>query len=96
MNRRRFFILQSDKTIGYLKQSDSFESEHTVIEEVEAIFVRDGPRMEEEMLERLPPPFRKKRKRVKSDRRRSDAGPVTMQMQEEYRDKGGYTAIRAK
>ena len=37
------FFLQSDKTIGYLKQRDNFQSEHTVIEEVEAIFFRDGP-----------------------------------------------------
>ena len=43
------FFLQSDKTVGYLKQSDNFRSEHTVIEEVEAIF-SGMARMEEEML----------------------------------------------
>ena len=32
------FFLSADTTIGYLKQSDNFQSENTVIEEVEAIF----------------------------------------------------------
>ena len=44
------FFVSGDTTIGYLKQSDNFQSENTVIEEVEAIFsgIED---LEKELLE---------------------------------------------
>ena len=42
------FFISSDLKTGYLKQDGSFDSEKTVIEEVEAIFSR-FPEMEREM-----------------------------------------------
>ncbi|WP_415931020.1 ABC-F family ATP-binding cassette domain-containing protein [Zhenpiania hominis] len=83
------FFLQSDKTIGYLKQSDNFRSEHTVIEEVEAIF-SGMARMEEEMLELAAA--------ISEKAEKGESGPEVDrmlarydQMQQEYRDKGGYS-----
>ena len=43
------FFVSADTTIGYLKQSDNFHSEHTVMEEVEAIF-SGMEQMEQDML----------------------------------------------
>lgn len=83
------FFLQSDKTVGYLKQSDNFRSEHTVIEEVEAIF-SGMARMEEEMLELSAA--------ISEKAEKGENGPEVDrmlarydQMQQEYRDKGGYS-----
>ena len=83
------FFLQSDKTVGYLKQSDNFRSEHTVIEEVEAIF-SGMARMEEEMLELSAA--------ISEKAEKGESGPEVDrmlarydQMQQEYRDKGGYS-----
>lgn len=83
------FFLQSDKTVGYLKQSDNFQSEHTVIEEVEAIF-SGMARMEEEMLELSAA--------ISEKAEKGESGPEVDrmlarydQMQQEYRDKGGYS-----
>ena len=42
------FFISADTTIGYLKQSDNFNSENTVMGEVEAIFSGIA-KMEEEM-----------------------------------------------
>ena len=44
------FFLSADTTIGYLKQSDNFQSENTVMEEVEAIF-SGIEKLEKDMLE---------------------------------------------
>ncbi len=44
------FFLSQDKTIGYLKQKNSFETENTVIEEVHKIFQRFAD-MEREMMD---------------------------------------------
>ena len=83
------FFLQSDKTVGYLKQSDNFRSEHTVIEEVEAIF-SGMARMEEEMLELSAA--------ISEKAEKGESGPEVDrmlarydQMHQEYRDKGGYS-----
>ena len=83
------FFVSGDTTIGYLKQSDNFQSENTVIEEVEAIFsgIED---LEKEMLE-LSSAISVKAEQGESglelDRmlRRYD------QMQEEFRERGGYS-----
>lgn len=83
------FFVSGDTTIGYLKQSDNFQSENTVIEEVEAIFSRIED-LEKEMLE-LSSAISVKAEQGESglelDRmlRRYD------QMQEEFRERGGYS-----
>ncbi|MCB6992760.1 ATP-binding cassette domain-containing protein [bacterium 210820-DFI.6.37] len=83
------FFLSADTTIGYLKQSDNFQSENTVIEEVEAIF-SGMEQMEREMLELS--------SAISEKAQRGESGPEVDrmllrydQMQEEYRDKGGYS-----
>ena len=72
-----------------MKQSDNFRSEHTVIEEVEAIF-SGMARMEEEMLELSAA--------ISEKAEKGESGPEVDrmlarydQMQQEYRDKGGYS-----
>ncbi len=83
------FFVSADTTIGYLKQSDNFQSENTVIEEVEAIF-SGIEQLEKDMLE------------LSAEiSRRSEAGEHGPelerllhrydQMQEDFRDKGGYS-----
>lgn len=83
------FFVSSDTTIGYLKQSDNFQSENTVIEEVEAIF-SGMEQMEKDMLELS--------SRISEKAGRGESGPEVDrllarydQMQEEYRDRGGYS-----
>lgn len=83
------FFLSADTTIGYLKQSDNFNSENTVIEEVEAIFSGIA-KMEQDMLELSAEISRRADK--------GESGPEVDrmllrydQMQEEYRDRGGYS-----
>lgn len=83
------FFLQPDKTIGYLKQSDNFHSEHTVMEEVEAIF-SGLEQMEREMLELS--------SIISQKAQSGESGPEVDrllarydQMQQEYKDKGGYS-----
>lgn len=83
------FFMSKETTLGYLKQSDNFSSENTVLEEVDGIF--DGIRqMEEEMLE------------LSAEiSRRADAGESGPdvermlhrydEMQEQYSRKGGYS-----
>lgn len=44
------FFISGDTTVGYLKQTDSFDSENTVIQEVEAIFEHLA-KTEEQMLQ---------------------------------------------
>lgn len=83
------YFLSTDTTIGYLKQSDNFNSENTVIEEVEAIFTGIA-KMEQDMLELSAEISRRADK--------GESGPEVErmlhrydQMQEEYRDRGGYS-----
>lgn len=83
------FFLSADTTIGYLKQSDNFQSENTVMEEVEAIF-SGMEKMEQEMLQLSA--------KISEKAERGESGPEVDrmllrydQMQEEYRDKGGYS-----
>lgn len=83
------FFVSADTTIGYLKQSDNFQSENTVMEEVEAIF-SGMEQMEKEMLELSV--------KISEKAERGESGPEVDrmllrydQMQEEYRDKGGYS-----
>ena len=83
------YFLSADTTIGYLKQSDNFNSENTVIEEVEAIFTGIA-KMEQDMLELSAEISRRADK--------GESGPEVErmlhrydQMQEEYRDRGGYS-----
>lgn len=76
------YFIAADTQIGYLKQDGGFDSENTVIQEVERIFER-FPRMEREMESIL----RQLEENV-DDRKlleRYDA------LQEQYRDQGGYT-----
>ena len=83
------FYISADTTIGYLKQSDNFQSENTVIEEVEAIF-SGIEQLEKDMLE------------LSAEiSRRSEAGEHGPelerllhrydQMNEDFRDRGGYS-----
>lgn len=83
------FFVSQDTTIGYLKQSDNFSSENTVIEEVDAIF-SGIHKLEQEMLA------------LSSQiSRMADAGESGQEvermlhrydeMQEEYSRKGGYS-----
>ena len=83
------FFLSADTTIGYLKQSDNFQSENTVMEEVEAIF-SGIEKLEKDMLELSA--------KISEMSERGEHGPEVDrllhrydQMQEEFRDKGGYS-----
>ena len=83
------FFVSADTTIGYLKQSDNFQSENTVIEEVEAIF-SGIEQLEKDMLELSA--------KISEMSERGEHGPEVDrllhrydQMQEEFRDKGGYS-----
>ncbi len=83
------FFLSADTTIGYLKQSDNFQSENTVMEEVEAIF-SGIEQLEKDMLELSA--------KISEMSERGEHGPEVDrllhrydQMQEEFRDKGGYS-----
>lgn len=83
------FFLSADTTIGYLKQSDNFNSENTVIEEVEAIFSGIA-QIEQDMLQ-LSAEIS-----TRADKGESGAEMDRMllrydRMHEEYRDKGGYS-----
>lgn len=77
------FYLSQNTTIGYLKQKDNFNKENTVIEEIHKIF-KDLEDMEEEMHVLS----------LKIDELGEEAGDLIHRfsnMQEEYKDKGGYT-----
>ena len=83
------FFLSADTTIGYLKQSDNFQSENTVLEEVEAIF-SGIEQLEKDMLALSA--------KISDMSERGEHGPEVDrllhrydQMQEEFRDKGGYS-----
>ena len=83
------FFISADTTIGYLKQSDNFNSENTVMGEVEAIFSGIA-KMEEEMLALS--------SQISDLADNRGGGPELErmllrydQMQEEYRDRGGYS-----
>lgn len=83
------FYMSADTTIGYLKQSDNFQSQNTVMEEVEAIF-SGIEQLEKEMLELSAEISRK------SEAGESGSGLERMlhrydQMQEKFRDMGGYS-----
>lgn len=83
------FYMSADTTIGYLKQSDNFQSQNTVMEEVEAIF-SGIEQLEREMLELSAEISRK------SEAGESGSGLERMlhrydQMQEKFRDMGGYS-----
>lgn len=84
------FFISSDINIGYLKQDGAFDSEKTVIEEVESIFSA-FPQMEKDMEKLLA--------RIEE---LASAGPEGEEeshrllerydmMQEKFRDSGGYT-----
>ena len=81
------FFISSDTNIGYLKQDGGFDSEKTVIEEVEAIY-EGFRRMEREMEELL----------RQIDEAAAAEGPESVRLlekydalQEKYKDSGGYT-----
>lgn len=97
------FYLAADTTIGYLKQNDAFQSENTVIQEVEAIF-SDLAQMEQDMLALSTKISQKadhqatQGKGTPQDRtgKNADSDVDKLlrqydQMQEAYRDKGGYS-----
>ena len=83
------FFVSADTTIGYLKQSDNFHSEHTVMEEVEAIF-SGMEQMEQDMLA-LSAEISKKAERGESGPQVDRLLERYDRMQEEYRDQGGYS-----
>ena len=82
------FYMSQDTTIGYLKQSDNFQSENTVIEEVEAIF-SGIEQLEKDMLELSA--------EISARSEAGEHGPELErllhkydQMNEDFRDRGGY------
>ena len=77
------YFISADTKIGYLKQDGEFESENTVIEEVDRIFDR-FPKMEQEM-ERLLQQIESKKIPDEILLEKYDA------LQEEYKQQGGYT-----
>ena len=77
------YFISADTRIGYLKQDGEFESEKTVIEEVERIFDR-FPQMEQEM-ERLLQQIESQEMPDAALLEKYDA------MQEDYKQQGGYT-----
>lgn len=88
------FFLSADATIGYLKQSDNFQSENTVMEEVEGIFAHLA-KMEQDMLT-LSAEISKRAEAQSGDSETTDPEVDKLlrqydQMQENYRDKGGYS-----
>ena len=83
------FFVSADTTIGYLKQSDNFHSEHTVMEEVEAIF-SGMEQMEQDMLA-LSAEISKKAEKGESGPQVDRLLERYDRMQEEYRDQGGYS-----
>ncbi len=88
------FFLSADTTIGYLKQSDNFQSENTVMQEVEGIFDHLA-KMEQEMLA-LSAEISKKAESQGAGGEPTDPEVDKLlrqydQMQEQYRDKGGYS-----
>lgn len=76
------FFISSEARVGYLKQDGGFNSENTVIEEVEKIFKR-FPQMEEKMEELL----------AQIEESGGDEKLIERYdaLQEEYRISGGYT-----
>lgn len=83
------FFMSSETTIGYLKQSDNFRSENTVLEEVNAIF-SGIEQMEQDMLALSG--------KISETAEKGIVGPEVDkmllqydQMQEEYRNRGGYS-----
>lgn len=83
------FFVSADTTIGYLKQSDNFQSENTVMEEVEGIFSHIS-QLEEDML--------KLSAEISQKADKGETGPEVDrlllqydQMQEAFRDQGGYS-----
>ena len=81
--------MSQDTTIGYLKQSDNFQSENTVIEEVEAIF-SGIEQLEKDMLELSA--------EISARSEAGEHGPELErllhkydQMNEDFRDRGGYS-----
>ena len=82
------FFVSSDTNIGYLKQDGGFNSEKTVIEEVESIFIKFHI-MEKEMEEILT------RIENTADRNDHETGEKLLQryddLQEKFKALGGYT-----
>lgn len=82
------FFISSNTNIGYLQQDGGFDSEKTVIEEVESIFSM-FPRMEREMealLDRID--------RAAKEGNEEESGVLLQRyddMQERYKELGGYT-----
>lgn len=83
------FSMPSDKTLGFLKQSDNFESENTVMEEVAAIF-GGLEQMEQEMLS-LSAKISEKAEKGETGQEVDRLLSRYDQMQQEYRDRGGYS-----
>ena len=77
------YFISGDTRIGYLKQDGEFQSENTVIEEVNRIFDR-FPKMEQDM-ERLLQQIESQEMPDTALLEKYDA------MQEEYKQQGGYT-----
>lgn len=83
------FFVSADTTIGYLKQSDNFQSQNTVMEEVEAIF-SGIEQLEKDMLDLSA--------EISLKAEMGESGPEVDrmlhrydQMQEQFRDMGGYS-----
>lgn len=83
------FFISADTNIGYLKQDGGFDSEKTVIEEVESIF-HEFHLMEKEMESML--------LQIEDAAGRADGGEESGRLlesydrlQEQFKDKGGYT-----
>lgn len=83
------FFVSADTTIGYLKQSDNFQSQNTVMEEVEAIF-SGIEQLEKDMLDLSA--------EISLKAEMGETGPEVDrmlhrydQMQEQFRDMGGYS-----
>lgn len=83
------FYISADTTIGYLKQSDNFDSENTVIEEVEAIF-SGLEQLEKDMLELSAEISRRSESGESGDELERMLHRYD-QMQEDFRDRGGYS-----
>lgn len=83
------FFISADTNIGYLKQDGGFDSEKTVIEEVESIF-RDFPRMEREMEDIL-----KQVEELSTEDGAGEEGRRLLErydaLQEKFKELGGYT-----
>lgn len=83
------FFVSKETTIGYLKQSDHFRAEHTVLQEVEAIF-SDIEAMERHMMD-LSAEISRRAEAGRHDEETEKMLHRYDEMQEEYKNSGGYS-----